>query len=51
MAIRKGDHPATRLSYDEARQGIELGHMRYVLGISLMLAVMAGVFLWLTFFS
>jgi hypothetical protein len=31
------------LSGEEATQGIKLGHMRYVLGIGLALAVIAGV--------
>ena len=35
----------TVLSGRQATQGIKLGHMRYVLGIGLALAVGAGVFL------
>ena len=31
---------------DQARQGESTGHVRYVLGSSLVLAVMAGVFFW-----
>jgi hypothetical protein len=34
---------ATVLSSAKATQGIKLGHMRYVLGIGLALAVIAGV--------
>jgi hypothetical protein len=35
----------------QARQGITFGHIRYVLGISLALAVAAGVVIWLAFFA
>ena len=35
----------------EARQGIVLGQVRYVLFISLGLAVVAGVIIWLAFFA
>ena len=35
----------TVLTGSQATQGIKLGHMRYVLGIGLALAVGAGVFL------
>jgi hypothetical protein len=38
------------LSAEEARQGKELGVMRYVLHISLALAVVAGVVLYAIFF-
>ena len=41
----------TVLSAQEARQGKELGVMRYVLHISLALAVIAGVVLYAIFFS
>jgi hypothetical protein len=40
----------TVLSGVQASQGIQLGHMRYVLGISLALSAIAGLFLW-TFFT
>ena len=40
----------TVLSAREARQGKELGVMRYVLHISLALAVIAGVVLYAIFF-
>ena len=33
-----------------AKQGVALGHMLYVLHVSLLLAVIAGVFLYLAFF-
>jgi hypothetical protein len=36
----------TVLSGEQASQGIKLGHMRYVLGISLALCVLAGLLLW-----
>jgi hypothetical protein len=41
----------TVLSGQEASQGKKLGVMRYVLGISLALAVIAGVVLYASFFS
>jgi len=37
----------TVLTEDEATQGSKLGHIRYVLGMSLMLCVAAGLFFWL----
>jgi hypothetical protein len=40
----------TVLSAQEARQGKELGVMRYVLHISLALAVIAGVVIYAIFF-
>ena len=40
----------TVLSAEEARQGKELGVMRYVLNISLALAVIAGVVIYAIFF-
>jgi len=40
----------TVLTAQEARQGKELGVMRYVLGISLALAVIAGIGLYAVFF-
>ena len=39
----------TILSPDEASQGAKLGHMRYVLGFSLALAVAAGVMMLMAF--
>jgi hypothetical protein len=40
----------TVLSAQEARQGKELGVMRYVLHISLALAIIAGVVIYTIFF-
>ena len=40
----------TVLNSEEARQGKELGVMRYVLHISLALAVIAGIVLYVIFF-
>ena len=45
------EHGKTVLSAQEARQGKELGVMRYVLHISLALSVIAGVILYAIFFS
>ena len=45
------EHGRTVLNAQEARQGKELGVMRYVLQISLALAVIAGVILYAAFFS
>ncbi len=45
------DEPKTTLSAQDARQGRELGVMRYVLYISLALAVLAGVAIYFSFFS
>lgn len=39
------------LSTDQARQGVELGSVRWVLRISLGLAVLAGLILYFTFFK
>ena len=44
------DDPKTVLTAEEARQGKELGVMRYVLNISLALAVIAGIVLYAIFF-
>ena len=43
------EHGKTVLNAEEARQGKELGVMRYVLEISLALAVIAGVVLFAVF--
>jgi hypothetical protein len=40
------DEPKVTLTAEEARQGKELGVMRYVLYISLALAVLAGVIIY-----
>ena len=45
------EHGRTVLSAQEARQGTELGVMRYVLHIALALAVIAGVVLYAIYFS
>jgi len=45
------EHGRTVLNAQEARQGKELGVVRYVLHISLALAVIAGVILYAVFFS
>lgn len=45
------EHGKTVLSAQDARQGKELGVMRYVLHISLALSVIAGVILYAIFFS
>ena len=47
MATENG---RTVLTAEEARQGKELGVMRYVLHISLALAVIAGVIIYAIFF-
>jgi hypothetical protein len=44
------EHGKISLSAEQARQGKELGVMRYVLQISLALAVIAGVVLYTMFF-
>ena len=44
------DDHRTVLNAEQARQGKELGVMRYVLHISLALAVVAGVVLYLIYF-
>jgi hypothetical protein len=45
------DEPKPTLSAQDARQGKELGVMRYVLYISLSLAVLAGVVVYFSFSS
>ena len=39
--------PPRLVPAQQARQGITLGHIRYVLGASLALAVAAGIIIWL----
>ncbi len=41
----------TDISEQDARQGKKLGVMRYVLSISLTLAVIAGIFIYVSFFQ
>lgn len=52
MATTMERHDTTRHEMPEnrAKQAIAFGHMRYVLGVSLLLAVIAGFFLYLAFF-
>ena len=45
------EHGRTVLNTEEARQGKELGVVRYVLHISLALAVIAGIVIYAVFFS
>lgn len=44
------EHGRVTLNAQEARQGKELGVMRYVLHISLALAVIAGIVIYTIFF-
>ena len=46
MAYPVTETPRRVVPTDDARQGESTGHVRYVLASSLVLAVMAGVFLW-----
>ncbi len=48
--IERQDAVQREVPENDAKQGIAFGHMRYVLGVSLLLAVIAGVSLYLTFF-
>ena len=43
------DHRHTDIQTDEARQGVELGSVRWVLRISLGLAVLAGLIIYFSF--
>jgi hypothetical protein len=45
-----GDEHRTVVSAEEARQGKELGVMRYVVHISLALCVVAGLILYFIYF-
>jgi hypothetical protein len=49
--IKMADRGKVTLTAQEARQGKELGVMRYVLHISLALAVIAGVVVYAIFFN
>ena len=49
-SIPRHDTTEKEMPEREAKQGIAFGHMRYVLGVSILLAVIAGVFLFLAFF-
>ena len=44
------DHGKVTLTAQEARQGKELGVMRYVLSVGLALSVIAGIVLYTIFF-
>jgi len=44
------DHTKRVVPTEQARQGETSGHMRWVLRISLGLAVLAGIVLWATHF-
>lgn len=44
------EHPA-ELTPVEGRQGMMTGHMRYVLAISLSLAVIMMIVIWLAYFG
>jgi hypothetical protein len=46
---RHDSHPT--LTAEQARQGKELGVMRYVLPISIGLSVLAGIVIWTIFFG
>jgi uncharacterized membrane protein YccC len=45
------DRHASVLSAQKARQAATPGHMRYVLGLSLAMALAAGIIIWLAFFA
>ena len=48
--MARTENGKTVLTGEEAREGKELGVMRYVLGISLGLAVIAGIVIYTIFF-
>jgi hypothetical protein len=48
--IQRHDSTRPEMSEKRAKQGETSGHMRYVLGVGLLLAVIAGIFLYLAFF-
>lgn len=50
MAPTTHDTTKPNITTEEARQGETPGIVRYVLGISLILAVIAGVLLYLSYF-
>ena len=50
MAQTRTENGKVTVDAQDARQGKELGVMRYVLHISLALAVIAGVVIYATFF-
>jgi hypothetical protein len=46
MEVDQAEHAEVERTPTEARQGMKTGHMRYVLGISLALAVITMVILY-----
>jgi hypothetical protein len=50
ISMATTEHGRTVLNAEEARQGKELGVVRYVLHISLALAVIAGIVIYAIFF-
>lgn len=50
MAVTKNEETRPELNPTEARQGMMTGHMRYVLGISLALAVIVLASIWMMYF-
>lgn len=49
MTVQKDGH--IEVTTEEARQGETSGHMRMVLGASLVMAVIAGVIIYFQYFS
>jgi len=49
MAVPQRDENPTELTPVEGRQGMMTGHMRYVLAISLSLAVIMMIVIWLAY--
>ncbi len=49
MPYVPADTPRRVVPTERARQGESTGHVRYVLGSSLVLAVLAGVFLYVLY--
>lgn len=52
MASQTERHDPANLDISErrAKQAVAPGHIRYVLGVSMLLAVIAGVFIYLSIF-
>ena len=48
--ISRHDTTSKEMSERLAKQGVACGHMRYVMAVSTLLAVIAGVFIFLAFF-
>jgi hypothetical protein len=51
MALPQSETPKRVVPTEQARQGEATGHVRYVLGSSLVLAVVAGVVLYAMYFT